>query len=255
MEKMIQALFNNEVEAFTGLQALQQLDQNNDISLGETYVLSKDLDGNTSLRSAKDKAEGTGVVSGGLVGGLIGLIAGPLGFLVGVAGGMFAGSASETLRAEEVSDYLDKVSANIPLGKSVLIAHLWEDWETPVDTALATTSIGVQRFNIYDEVFVPAHSELSKTNNAIKEAEKRHQIAEGAEKEDWEATLTQLKSQRENLQLSLDKNVDKQAQQYQEWINHIQPKVSSETSDEQQAKLKNRMEEQKARLEQIKRNR
>ena len=72
MEKMIQALFNSEVEAFTGLQGLQQLEQTKDISLGETYVLTKDESGKTAIRSAKDKAEGTGVVSGGLVGGLIG---------------------------------------------------------------------------------------------------------------------------------------------------------------------------------------
>ena len=255
MEKMIQALFNNEVEAFTGLQALQQLDQNNDISLGETYVLSKDADGNTSLRSAKDKAEGTGVVSGGLVGGLIGLIAGPLGFLVGVAGGMFAGSASDTLRAEEVSDYLDKVSANIPPGKSVLIAHLWEDWETPADTALASSAITVQRFNIYDEVYVPAHSELDKTNNAIKEAELGLLSADGAEKEDWNATLVQLKIKQESLQRNLNSNNEKQAQQYQNWIDHSEPKVTGETSAEQQEKMKLRIADQRARLEQIKRNR
>ncbi len=252
---MIQALFNNEAEAFTGLQALQQLDQNNDISLGETYVLSKDLDGKTSLRSAKDKAEGNGVVSGGLVGGLIGLIAGPLGFLVGIAGGMFAGSASDTLRAEEVSDYLDKVSGNIPLGKSVLVAHLWEDWETPVDTSLGATALSMQRFNIYDEVFVPAHSELGKTNDAIKEAEKGVLNAQGAEKIDWNATLIQLKSKQENLQKNLNANAEKQAQQYQNWIDHNQPKVTEKNSEEQQERLRKRLAEQQSRLDEIKRNR
>ncbi|WP_432708359.1 hypothetical protein [Pedobacter sp.] len=119
MEKMIQALFNTEVDAFTGLQGLQQLDQLKDISLGETYVLTKDDEGKTAIRSAKNKAEGKGMMGGGLIGGLIGMLAGPLGFIVGVAGGMVAGSATDTLRAEDVSDYLDAVSANIPTGKSV----------------------------------------------------------------------------------------------------------------------------------------
>ncbi len=153
MEKIIHALFNNEVEAFKGLQALQQLDLINDISLGESYLLSKDESGETAIKSAKDKAEGTGIVGGAFVGGLIGLLAGPLGFIVGVAGGMIAGSAGETLRAESRSDYLDVVSAEIPNGKSLLVAHVWEDWQTPVDALLKPIALEVRRFEVADKVF------------------------------------------------------------------------------------------------------
>lgn len=153
MEKIIHALFDNEVEAFKGLQALQQLDQANDVSLGESYLLSKNDTGETIIKSAKDKAEGSGVVGGALVGGLIGLLAGPLGFIVGVAGGMIAGSAGETLRAEGRSDYLDAVSANIPAGKSLLIAHVWEDWQTPVDAVLNPIANEVVRFEVQDKAF------------------------------------------------------------------------------------------------------
>lgn len=153
MEKIIHALFDNEVEAFKGLQALQQLDLVNDLSLGESYLLSKDVSGETAIRSAKDKAEGTGVVGGALVGGLLGLLAGPLGFIVGVAGGMIAGSAGETLRAEDRSDYLDVVSAGIPAGKSLLVAHVWEDWQTPVDALLNPIANEVKRFEVADKVF------------------------------------------------------------------------------------------------------
>ena len=254
MEKMIQALFNNEVEAFIGLQALQQLDQTKDISLGETYVLTKDEEGKTAIRSAKDKAEGTGVVSGGLVGGLIGLLAGPLGFIVGVAGGMIAGSASDTLRAEDVSDYLDKVSANIPTGKSVLIAHVWEDWETPVDTVLLPISIDLKRFDVHEELFLPAQSELSKTNEAIIAAETKYLEAQGAEKADWNATLANLRTKREQLQRQLDVNTDQQEKQYQAWIDNTQPH-NTEPSADTRVRLQNRLEEQQKRLAQIKRNR
>ena len=255
MEKMIQAIFNNEVEAFTGLQALQQLDLTKEISLGETYVLSKDETGNTSIRSAKDKAEGTKIISGGLVGGLIGLLAGPLGFIVGVAGGMYAGSASETLHAEEISDYLDTVSANIPNGKSILIAHLWEDWETPVDAVLTPIALSVQRFNIQDEVFIPAQTELNKTNEAIKEAEIRYLEAKGAEKADWNATLDELRHKRERLQRNLNENADQLEQQYQQWMSQTDPEATNENTGEKKTQLAKRLEEQRKRLEEIKRNR
>lgn len=251
---MIQVLFNTEVEAFTGLQALQQLDHTSDVSLGQTYILTKDMDGKTALRSAKDKAEGTGIVGGGLIGGLIGLLAGPLGFLVGVAGGMIAGSAGETLKAEDVSEYLDKVSSNIPKGKSLLIAHVWEDWETPVDAVLQPLSSDIKRFNVHEEMFVPAQSELSKTNDAIKEAENKYLEAQGAEKADWNATLTALRAKREKLQTQLDANSDQQEKQYQLWLNNAHPSDDL-TSEEKRARLAKRIEEQKTRLEQLKRDR
>ncbi|MGY0036959.1 hypothetical protein [Pedobacter sp. NJ-S-72] len=136
MEKIIQALFSTEAEAFKAMQAIQQLDASQEVSLGESYILSKDNDGNTAIRSAKDEAEGYSAIGGGIIGGLIGLLAGPLGFLVGIGAGMVAGSVGDTVRAEGVSDYLDKVSANIPNGKFLLIAHVWEDFEIPVNTVL-----------------------------------------------------------------------------------------------------------------------
>jgi uncharacterized membrane protein len=153
MEKIINAVFDNEVNAFKGLQALEQLDLIHDMSLGESYVLTKNSAGETSIKSAKDKAEGSGVVSGALLGGLVGLLAGPLGFIVGIAGGMIAGSATETLRAEDRSDYLDVVSASIPNGKSILVAHVWEDWQAPVDAVLQPFTKQVLRFEVRDKIF------------------------------------------------------------------------------------------------------
>lgn len=182
MEKIIHALFDNEVEAFKGLQALQQLDLINDLSLGESYLLSKDESGETSIKSAKDKAEGTGVVGGALVGGLIGLLAGPLGFIVGVAGGMIAGSAGETWRAESRSDYLDVVSDGIPLGKSLLVAHVWEDWETPVDASLKPIAIEVKRFEVADKVFDAEYQAqqyeawINKESEPAQDAEKQRRL-------------------------------------------------------------------------------
>jgi uncharacterized membrane protein len=160
MEKIIQALFDTESEAFKAMQAIQQLDASQEISLGESYILSKDENGNTAIRSAKDEAEGYNAIGGGIIGGLIGLLAGPLGFLVGIGAGMVAGSVGDTVRAEGVSDYLDKVSVNIPNGKSLLIVHVWEDLEFPVNTVLDPLTPHVNRMNVDDEAFVPVPAKL-----------------------------------------------------------------------------------------------
>jgi uncharacterized membrane protein len=220
MEKMIQVLCASETDAFKVLQALQQLSSTRDIAIGETYVITKDENGNATLRSAKDKTEGYGALSGGLLGGLIGMLAGPLGLIVGVAGGLLAGSASETLQAEDVSYYLDQVSANIPNGKSIVIAHLWEDWEAPVDEALSTFSTEIKRFNVMEEIFVPAKTDLEKVNEDIKEAENRFLEAEGSEKAEWNMTLTALRNKRDALQHKLDTHADFQEKQYETWLNN-----------------------------------
>jgi uncharacterized membrane protein len=254
MERMIQALFENEVEAFKGLQALQQLDLSQDISIGETYVLTKDFNGQTSIRSAKDDGQGAGALGGGLLGGLIGLLAGPLGLIVGVAGGMIAGSAGETLKAENVSDYLDAVSEKIPNGKSVLIAHVWEDWETPVNTVLLPISSQLSRFDLHDEVYIPAKTELDKVNEDIKVAETKFLEAEGEEKGEWNATLTELRSKRNHLQQELDRNYDKQEDQYKTWIDRYNESPAEHDADRKEF-LEKRITEQRSRLDQLKKNR
>lgn len=251
---MIQALFNNEAEAFKGLQALQQLDLTKDISIGESYILSRDEDGKTAIRSAKNDSEGMGVMGAGLIGGLVGLLAGPLGFIVGLAGGMIAGSAGETLKAEGVSDYLDHVSANIPNGKSVLIAHVWEDWETPVDTVLLPLTNDLRRFSLDEQVFVPAKTELDKINADIEEAKSRYADANESDKPEWEATLADLRHQRAVLERKLDIHADHQQKQYETWIDsHGQ--TEAEHDAERRDRLAHRITEQKNRLEQLRRDR
>jgi uncharacterized membrane protein len=252
MEKMIQAVFNSEVEAFKALQAIQQLGTAKDISVGETYVLTKNAHGQTSIRSAKDNDAGAGTLGGGVLGGLIGLLAGPLGLLVGVAGGMIAGNASETLRAENVSDYLDAVSANIPNGKSVLVAHVWEDWETPINSVLLPLTNDLVRYNMDEQIYVPAQTELTKVSEDIKEAETRFLESDGASKADWNNTLEELRNKRKNLQEKLNINVDQQEKQFEAWIDHHTEEL--EQDEEMKERLRHRAAAQRAKLEMLRRN-
>jgi uncharacterized membrane protein len=253
MEKMIQAVFDNEVDAFKGLQAIQQLASVKDISLGETYILTKDEEGKTAIRSAKDDDQGAGALGGGLIGGLIGLLAGPLGLIVGVAGGMLAGSAGETLRAESVSDYLDVVSSSVPNGKSVLVAHIWEDWETPVNTVLLPITDQISRYNLDEQMYVPVHTEMGKISDDIKAAETQFLEAHGDAKAEWSTSLEALRSKRDNLQKKLNINVDYQEKQFESWIDHHKDEL--EQDEERKERLKKRLEEQQSRLASLRRNR
>ncbi|MBB2149350.1 DUF1269 domain-containing protein [Pedobacter gandavensis] len=253
MEKMIQALFNTEVEAFKGLKALQELNLTHDISVGETYILTRDEDGKVNIRSAKNESAGNGALTGGVIGGLIGLLAGPLGFIVGLAGGIIAGSAGETLKAEGVSDYLDQISTNIPDGKSVLIAHVWESWETPVDALLGPLSVELKRFNLDEKVFVPAKTELDKLQSDIEVAEAKLKEVGESEKADWENTLANLKAKRAALEDKLKTHHAHQEKQYEEWISQSPAEQQVEDA-EKQARLENRIKKQKTRLDELKKD-
>lgn len=257
---MIQALFDSESEAFKGLQAIQQLDLVQDISLGESYVLTKDENGIVSLRSAKDEGEGYSAIGGGIIGGLVGLLAGPLGFLVGIGAGMVAGAAGDTIRAEGVSDYLDQVSANVPNGKSVLIAHVWEDWETPIDTVLKPLSADVRRMNLDDEVFIPAQSELDRINQEITDAETEYLGADDEDKPAANEKVLLLKIDRENLLKKLSGSVEHQEKQYTTWVDNHHSFADRGVNHvihekEKHDLLESRIAEQKARLELLRKNR
>lgn len=261
MEKMIQALFDSESEAFKGLQALQALDSTQDISIGESYVLTKDENGAVSLRSAKDEAEGYSAIGGGIIGGLVGLLAGPLGLLVGIGAGMVAGSVGDTVRAEGVSDYLDEVSANIPNGKSLLIAHVWEDWESPIDTVLGPISKDVRRLNLEDEVFVPAASEMDRLSEEITKAETEYLAADEEGKSAANEKMLLLKIDREALGRKLSGHAEHQEKQYAVWVDnhhqHIADKGVNHVIHEKERHdlLEARLNEQKARLALLRKNR
>ncbi|MCX2477820.1 DUF1269 domain-containing protein [Pedobacter sp. MC2016-15] len=260
MERMIQALFSTEKDAFKGLLAIQELSAVHDISLGEFYVLSKDENGGVSIRSAKDEAEGYSAIGGGIIGGLIGLLAGPLGLLVGIGAGMVAGAAGDTARAEGMSDYLDRVSANVPNGKSLLVAHVWEDWETPVDTVLEPLADEVHRFDIDEEIYSPALSEIEDLNAKIKHAETEFLTADEAHHHEMNEKLLDLKIKREDLLKRLSGNVDHQEKQYTTWVenghshqaDHVDEAIHQK---ERHDRLQSRIAEQKARLEQLRKNR
>ena len=255
MEKMIQALFDSESEAFKGLQAIQQLDEAQDISLGDSYVLTKDDNGVVSLRSAKDEAEGYSAIGGGILGGLVGLLAGPLGFLVGIGAGMVVGAAGDTVRAEGVSDYLDDISANIPNGKSVLIAHVWEDWEAPIDTVLSPLSTDIRRTNLEEEVFSPATSELDRINQEITDAETAYLSADEEDKAAANERLLLLKIERENLIKKLSGSAGHQEKQFEDWVGRHDEVSHVIHEKEKHDLLAGRIAEQKARLELLRKNR
>lgn len=86
--------FSGAGTAEKGLDVLRKLDKQKDLKLHNTALVTKDRDGKTSLKEAKDMETGRGALMGAIAGGVIGLLGGPVGVVVGAAAGAATGGAA-----------------------------------------------------------------------------------------------------------------------------------------------------------------
>lgn len=113
MNKMLVAVFKNETIAYEGLSALIDLQDNGDLTLHATAVISKNEKGELQLKSA---AEGS---------------------LVGAATGLLVGLEFEINSCEANIKCADEISCALANGKTAIVAEIDESWMIPVDTGLS----------------------------------------------------------------------------------------------------------------------
>ena len=171
METIIQAVFANDSDAFAARRALEKLDFNVDVSLGEIYVIGNDGYGNARIKSSEGETIGEGMVGGTLLGGLIGLLGGPVGAVVGGSAGLLLGTAADVSDSDTIDTYLDAFAKKLSAGETMLVAHLWEDSFAPVDTALKPFSVPVTRLDVDMEIYKADQAEINEINREIAQAE------------------------------------------------------------------------------------
>ena len=84
MDRMLVVVFNNEVQAYQGRQALLQLDSDGNISVYGYAVLAKHPDGTATVKQGDDSGP-IGALLGTSFGSLIGLLGGPVGLAIGAS--------------------------------------------------------------------------------------------------------------------------------------------------------------------------
>jgi uncharacterized membrane protein len=135
MNKMLITIFDTEIAAEAGRQALRQLHSEGDITLYNTGVIAKDLAGTVCVKSTLER-DPVGVGVGMAVGSLIGLLGGPVGVLMGASTGAVAGTLRDFWVAGVGLDFIEEVGRHMSPGKVALIAEMDEEWVTPVDAAM-----------------------------------------------------------------------------------------------------------------------
>jgi uncharacterized membrane protein len=135
MDRMLVVVFDNEIRAFEGKEALQQLDQEGSINLYAYAVLAKNADGKTTVKQGDDVGP-VGTLVGTSVGSLIGLVGGPVGLAIGATAGAFGGSIFDLHNVRIGEDYIDDVTRALTPNKVAVVAQVDEEWITPVDARM-----------------------------------------------------------------------------------------------------------------------
>src|SRR5271169_5917347 len=130
MDRMLVVVFNNEVQAYQGRQALLQLDSDGNISVYAYAVLAKHADGTASVKQGDDSGP-IGTLLGTSFGSLIGLLGGPVGLAVGAGVGVLTGAAVDLNDARIGDDFIDDVTKKLTPNKFAVVAEIEEDWTAP----------------------------------------------------------------------------------------------------------------------------
>jgi len=135
MDRMLVVVFDNEVQAYQGRQALLELDNDGNISVYAYAVLAKHADGTATVKEGDDSGP-IGTLLGTSFGSLIGLLGGPVGLAIGATTGVVLGAALDLNNARIGDDFIDDVTKSLTPNKFALVAEIEEDWTTPVDSRI-----------------------------------------------------------------------------------------------------------------------
>jgi uncharacterized membrane protein len=135
MSKFVVVVFRDEEKAQEGLRILEELHEEDKVTVYAGAVVLKDADGTVSIRERQRKRPFRAAV-GAVIGGLVGLIGGPPVAALGAAGGALVGGWRDALDLGVGLEFLDEVSRELTPGKSAIVAEIEEDFVTPLDSRM-----------------------------------------------------------------------------------------------------------------------
>ncbi|MDF0707462.1 DUF1269 domain-containing protein [Muricauda sp. 334s03] len=225
MEKIIQLSTNNENDAYKVLETLKELNDKEDLNLSEYVIIKKEEDGKIALKEDASNSLG-GTLVGGTAGALLGALFGPYGFLLGGTFGSLAGLTADTMNSMSTDELLEKVSANLPNGKVVVVAHIFEQWETPLDSSIGDLA-EITRVDVDEELSKAIEADLDAMDKEIEEAKENVKKAVGNAKQNAQAKLDELRDKRDKKQKQYRDKMKAQKNTLKTWLAKTQEKIKS----------------------------
>ncbi len=132
MDKILVVVFDNEITAYDGSRALEELQDEGSISIYTKAIMVRDASGAVQVKQINDQGP-VGMAVGLLTGSLIGLLGGPVGFAVGAGIGTSGGFLYDLAHLGVGKDFFEEVGQSLRPGKAAVVAEVQEDWTLPVD--------------------------------------------------------------------------------------------------------------------------
>jgi uncharacterized membrane protein len=239
MSKFIVVIFPGESQAYQGTRALKELHAEGSLSVYGMAVISKDAQGNLSVKEAAD-AGPLGTAVGALVGGLVGVIGGPAGVLAGAAGGTVIGSFADLYGYGVGADFISKVSTELRPGKTAVVAEIAEYWTTPLDTRMQSLNGAVLRTWRADFEDEQIDQEIAARNADFEQLRAEYAQASAETKAKLKAKVEQAKTELEQAQKRVKNRLDALEKEANAKVAALEQQVTKAQADARE-KIKQRM--------------
>ena len=244
MDKMLVVVFESELKAYEGSRALQELQNEGSINLYAKAVIARDASGKVSVKQQGDMGP-VGTSVGLLTGSLIGLLGGPVGVAIGAYAGTVVGLFYDMGHLSVGEDYLSEVEKSLLPGKAAVVAEVWEEWTTPVDSRMeALGGVVIRRTR---EEFVDAQIErdVAALNADLAELEAERDQATGEARAKLQAKVDAAKGRVKTSQDAIQARIEASQKESEAKIKSLQEQAAKE-SGERKAKREARIAELKA---------
>ncbi|MFI5156336.1 MAG: DUF1269 domain-containing protein [Chitinophagales bacterium] len=247
MVNLVIASFKDEAKAKSASQKLSELESIGDITIYETVIVKKNLDGQTEILTA-DTTAGFRTLSGMAVGTLVGAIAGPVGMAVGMFTGTLGGIAWESDYFSFSEDFGSKVTNKMSPGTFALVAEIDEDNNVFVDGTLAPLGGVVVRTDVDYEYEKYNDEQVEEMEEEIAAERMRLRLAASDEKEKIQNRISKLKQKRAQKITELEKRAKESVATGKSKVQTLGQDIKSSLEELKISRLKSKIEKYQEKL-------
>jgi uncharacterized membrane protein len=244
MDKMIVVVFDNELKAYDGSRALQELQNEGSINLYAKAVIVRDASGKVMVKQQGDMGP-VGMAVGLLTGSLIGLIGGPVGFAIGAYAGTVGGMFYDLAHLGIGEDFLFEVEKSLLPGKAAVVAEVWEEWTMPVDARMEALGGVVFRRTSVEVVDEQIDRDVAALDAELAELKAERDQAAGEARAKLQAKVDATTAKLQATQDAIKARIDASQKETEAKIKSLQEQAAKE-SGERKAKREARIVELKA---------
>jgi uncharacterized membrane protein len=166
MERMLVAIFGDEVKAREGSQALQAMGDEGVIAVHTVRIFAREQDGTVTSDEIYD-ALPEGTMGGTAVGSLVGLLGGPVGLAIGAASGLLVGATADYAKSRVTAGFAQHVADELTPGRAAIVAEVDEEETEAANARLQALGATVLRRDLSDVADREYEHEMASIKNDL----------------------------------------------------------------------------------------